>query len=149
MQLETNHVGDVAEQAVILKALQRNWGVSRPIGNSLPYDLVIDVEGELRKIQVKSAWLDETSGNYLIDCRRTKTNRRKMLRSRYESNDFDFAIVFIPPVNVFYVLPIRDFLAYKSTITFVEKEKRQRKPQSHKFREAWHLLESNELETHD
>jgi hypothetical protein len=59
----TNQVGDIAEQAVILRCLEMDWGVSRPVGNCLPYDLVADVEGELWRLQVKSAWFDESSQN--------------------------------------------------------------------------------------
>jgi len=35
--------GDVAEQAVILKALKQGWGVSVPIGDRHTYDLVFDI----------------------------------------------------------------------------------------------------------
>src|SRR5579872_6530851 len=51
----------------------------------VPYDLVFDVEGALVRVQVKSAWFDEPSGNYVVDNRRTRTNRRVMLRSSYRS----------------------------------------------------------------
>lgn len=59
----------------MLHALKRGWGVLKPIGDRLPYDLVFDIEGTLVKIQVKYAWLHEPSGNYVVDNRRTKTNR--------------------------------------------------------------------------
>ncbi|MEA5554506.1 group I intron-associated PD-(D/E)XK endonuclease [Anabaena cylindrica UHCC 0172] len=49
----------MAEQAAILHALKRGWGVLKPVGDRLPYDLVFDVGGNLIKIQVKYAWFDE------------------------------------------------------------------------------------------
>ena len=61
----TKQKGDVAEQAVILKALQLGFGVCKPIGDRMPYDLVFDVDGRLLKIQVKSAWFDESRGNFV------------------------------------------------------------------------------------
>jgi hypothetical protein len=85
--------GDIAEQAAILHALKRGWGVLKPIGDRMPYDLVFDVEGTLVKIQVKYAWFDDSRGNYVVDDRRTKTNRRFMVRDGYETSDFDFALV--------------------------------------------------------
>ena len=78
--MNTKHKGDIAEQAAILHALKRGWHPLIPIGDRLSYDLVFDVEGTLVKIQVKSAWYDEPSGNYVVDNRRTKTNRRVMVR---------------------------------------------------------------------
>ncbi|MBX2874586.1 MAG: hypothetical protein KTR30_20865 [Saprospiraceae bacterium] len=45
----------IAEQAVRLAALTRAYGVSTPIGDYLPYDLILDVQARLLKIQVKCA----------------------------------------------------------------------------------------------
>lgn len=138
--MDTKLKGDIAEQAVILHALQQGWGVLKPIGDRLPYDLVLDISGKLIKIQVKSAWFDLRHQNYVVDTRRTKTNRRQMIRSVYESSDFDFAIVYIENLNIFYVFPVEVFISFGSEIHLVETEKRQRKPKSSDFREAWKLI---------
>ncbi|MCI0652809.1 MAG: group I intron-associated PD-(D/E)XK endonuclease [Planctomycetes bacterium] len=135
--METKLKGDIAEQAAILQALKRGWGVLKPIGDRLPYDLVYDVSGVFVKVQVKSAWLDEPSGNFVVDNRRTKTNRRRMVRESYESSDFDFALVFVPERDAFYVFPVDVFIDYGSEIHLVEADKRQRKPRSAGYREAW------------
>lgn len=63
-----------------------------------------------------------------------------MRRSRYDDNDFDFAIVYLDDLNVFYVIPVNVFTSFGSTISFVETEKRQRKPQSAEYKERWDLL---------
>ena len=126
--------GDIAEQAVTLKALKQGWEVLKPIGDRLPYDLVFDVNGTLIKVQVKSAWFDQRKENYVTDNRRTKTNRRVMVRSQYCENDFDFAVVYIEDLEVFYVFPVSDFISYGSEIHLVETSKRQRKPKSSVFR---------------
>ncbi|WP_414753290.1 group I intron-associated PD-(D/E)XK endonuclease [Anabaena sp. CCY 9910] len=138
--MDTKLKGDIAEQAVILHALKRGWGVLRPVGDRLPYDLVLDIQGTLIKIQVKYAWLDESSGNYVVDNRRTKTNRRLMQREAYKPSDFDFALVYIEKLDLFYVFPVDVFIGYGSEIHLVETEKRQRKPRSAKYREAWELI---------
>src|SRR5215469_12434231 len=71
-QVDTKLRGDIAEQAAVLQAMKRGWGVLRPVGDRLPYDLVFDVGGALVKVQVKSAWFDGPSGNCVVDNRRTK-----------------------------------------------------------------------------
>ena len=63
-----------------------------------------------------------------------------MLRGNYDPSDFDFAILYIDTLNVFYVMPAAVFICYGSEIHLVEKEKRQRKPRSARFREAWGLI---------
>lgn len=138
--MDTKLKGDIAEQAAILHALKRGWGVLKPIGNRLPYDLAFDVQGTLIKIQVKNAWFDEPSGNYVVDNRRTKTNRRLMLRDVYNPSDFDFALVYIESLDLFYVFPVEVFISYGSEIHIVETDKRQRKPRSAKYRDAWKLM---------
>ncbi|HEY9802697.1 MAG TPA: group I intron-associated PD-(D/E)XK endonuclease [Leptolyngbyaceae cyanobacterium] len=138
--MDTKLKGDIAEQAAIFHALKRGWGVLKPIGDRLPYDLVFDVEGTLIKIQVKYAWLHEPSGNYVVDNRRTKTNRRLMLRAAYKPSDFDFALVYIEKLDLFYIFPVDVFISYGSEIHLVETEKRQRQPRSAQYRQAWELI---------
>jgi hypothetical protein len=138
--VDTKLKGDIAEQAAVLQAMKHGWGVLRPVGDRLPYDLVFDVQGTLVKIQVKSAWYDEPSGNFIVDNRRTKTNRRVMIRGVYEPEDFDFALAYIEEFNLFYVFPCEVFIGYGSEIHMVEADKRQRKPKSADYRGAWVLI---------
>jgi hypothetical protein len=138
--MDTKLKGDIAEQAAILHAMKHGFGVLKPIGDRLPYDVVFDVSGFLLKVQVKSAWLDLPSGNYVVDNRRTKTNRRMMLREAYQSSDFDFALAYVQEIDLFYIFPVDVFIGYGSEIHLVEAEKRQRKPRSAPYRNAWNLL---------
>ncbi|MCK9594258.1 MAG: group I intron-associated PD-(D/E)XK endonuclease [Candidatus Omnitrophica bacterium] len=84
---------DIAESAVITELLKQGFRVLKPFGDRLPYDLAIDLDGKLLRIQVKSAWFDQKNDMYCVDVRRTKTNRRRMLRARYDADDFDFAVL--------------------------------------------------------
>ncbi|PHN02889.1 hypothetical protein CRP01_30210 [Flavilitoribacter nigricans DSM 23189 = NBRC 102662] len=70
--MDTKLKGDIAEQAVVLTALEKGWGVLQPVGDRLPYDLVLDIAGRLLRIQVKAAWWDEKKENYVVDNRRTR-----------------------------------------------------------------------------
>jgi PD-(D/E)XK endonuclease len=138
--MDTKLKGDIAEQAVVLYALKQGWGVLKPVGDRLPYDLALDISGSILTIQVKSAWFDTKRQNYVVDNRRTKTNRRVMIRENYKVEDFDFAIIFIEELDVFYVMPSDVFISYGSEIHLVETVKRQRKPKSGDYRNAWNLI---------
>jgi len=92
------------------------------------------------RVQVKSAWFYEPSGNFILDNRRTKTNRRRMKRETYTALDFDFALVYLDAIDLFYVFPVEVFVAYGSQIHIVETDKRQRKPRSANYRDAWELI---------
>jgi hypothetical protein len=138
--MDTKLKGDIAEQAAILQALKRGWGVLKTIGDRLPYDLVFDIEGVLVKVQVKSAWHHEPARCFVTDNRRTKTNRRVMIRDCYQTTDFDFALVYVADLDLFYVFPVSVFIDYASQIYLVESDKRQRKPRSATYRDAWELI---------
>src|SRR3989338_11012261 len=101
--MDTKLKADIAESAVITELLKRGFRVLRPVGDRLPYDLALDLNGKLLRVQVKCAWFDGSAKAYNVDVRRTKTNRRHMLRKRYDKQDFDFAIVYIAGLHVFYV----------------------------------------------
>ena len=53
--MNTTQIGDITEQKFILFCLEREVPISRPIGNNLPYDFIIDWNEKLLKIQVKTA----------------------------------------------------------------------------------------------
>ena len=138
--MSTKLKGDIAEQAAILQAMKRGWGVLKPIGDRLSYDIVFDVEGLLLKIQVKSSWFSDKTGNYVVDNRRTKANRRSLIRQPYGRDDFDFALAYIGELDLFYVFPVEVFISYASEIHLVEVGERQRKPRSSEYREAWGII---------
>ncbi len=139
--MDTKIKADIAEYAVIKELLARNFNVLKPIGDRLPYDVAIEKDGKLIKIQVKYAWYDKVKKLYAVDARRTKTDRWRMLRKKYSDIDFDFAIVYIPDKEIYYIFPVAVFNSYASTISLVEESKRQRPPKAAEYRENWSLLE--------
>ncbi|MBI4343681.1 MAG: endonuclease [Candidatus Omnitrophica bacterium] len=138
--MDTKLTADVAESAVVTELLKRGFRVLQPVGDRLPYDLAVECDGRLLRIQVKSAWYERSKGLYTVDVRRTKTNRRLMVRAQYAKDDFDFAILYLADRHVFYVMPVVVFISYGSGISLVETEKRQRQPRSAAYRERWDLL---------
>ena len=138
--MDTKLKGDIAEQVAALRLLELGWGVSKPIGDRLPYDLIANVNGVLIKLQVKSAWFNSHDQNFCIDVRKTKTNRRRMVRSLYVNQDFDFALIYLSGIRIFYVFPVDVFINFGSTLSLVETDKRQRKPRSAIYRENFELI---------
>ena len=138
--MDTKLKADIAESSLITELLRRGFKVLKPIGDRLAYDLAIDINGKLVRLQVKSAWFDKSSDCFIVDVRRTKTNRRRMVRQRYDVKDFDFAIVYLDVPHVFYIMPVSVFVSFGSTISFVETDKRQRKPKSAEYKGRWDLL---------
>lgn len=139
--MDTKLKADIAESAVTTELLSRGYDVLKPVGDRLAYDLAIDRKGTLLRLQVKTAWFNHLKNMHIVDNRRTRTNRRQMVRKRYSDDEFDFAILYIHERKVFYVMPVDIFNSYASSIAIVENVKRQRVPRSANYREKWELLE--------
>ena len=85
--MDTKLKSDIAESAVATELLSRGLNVLRPVGDRLAYDLAVDVKGKLICIQVKHAWFNAKDKAYIVDTRRTKTNRRRMVRKKYAKRE--------------------------------------------------------------
>ena len=57
--MDTKLRGDIAEQAAVLQAMKRGWGVLRPVGDRLPYNLVFDIA---------LAYIEDVGVCYLFPC---------------------------------------------------------------------------------
>ena len=139
--MDTKLKADLSELAVTQQLLKRGFNVLKPLGDRLAYDLAVDCGGKLSRIQVKTAWYNALKKMHIVDNRRTRTNRRRMLRKSYSNEDFDFAILVVQETEVFYIMPIKIFNSYASSIAIVENADRQRLPRSSAFKERWDLLE--------
>ena len=136
--MDTKLKSDIAEAAVVFELLRKGLKVLRPVGDRLPYDLGVDRGGRLVRVQVKSAW--SRADKYIVDCRRTRTNRRRMVRARYRASDFDYAVLYIQEKHVFYILPSRIFCRFGSEITLCLRAGSKQRPVSDRYRERWDYL---------
>lgn len=76
--------GYVAEELFILKCLERDIPISRPIFNVEPYDFVIESQGSLLRIQVKKAWIDY-KGRHIASI--VGTHPRSKIRNKATKNN--------------------------------------------------------------
>lgn len=79
--------GEVTEQATIAEFLKKGFFVSKPIGDSRPYDAIIDV-GKLLKVQIKKARFMKTH----IRCKltRTRINTKRNYTVGYSRKDVHY-----------------------------------------------------------
>ena len=79
---DTNMIGEISEAAIITKFLQLGYTVLTPYGGNQRYDLVIeDSEGQIWRIQCKSAWVDEENTVLQFDtANHNVTGKNRQLR---------------------------------------------------------------------
>lgn len=91
MKDKTLIAGDVNELKCILDFESRGYYTSIPFSGSSRYDVIVDIEGKLLRIQCKSSHLyknDETSIEF--DATRSTTNTQKTTRYKYSKEEIDY-----------------------------------------------------------
>ena len=93
--MNKTQIGDYSEQLFVLYCLKREIPISKPIGNNLPYDFIIEFEGKLLKIQVKTAYHMETQPQmvYAFNTRSCSKNYSEITTSNYIGKIDYFAVV--------------------------------------------------------
>lgn len=117
MSINSKRTGDIAEQFLILEALRNNYEVLKPIGDRLPYDLVLTKDNRFVRIQVKTAWYNEPKNGWIVTTSRTRFGKNKCHRDPYKIGDFDYAAIYVPLNNNVYLIPIAIFTSYNNHMT--------------------------------
>ena len=130
--------GEAVELLFMARAALLGCTVLKPMGDSAPYDVVVDNGPRMLRVQVKSA--------SVLDTRRS-AHRYAMTAARgceakipYDPSDADFLAAYIPPQDAWYIVPIVE-LRKKVRIYF--SPHRPSKGRMEPFLEAWGLLASD------
>jgi hypothetical protein len=105
--LTTDQKGDIAETAVIHEAVKLGIGVLKPVNDGLRYDLVLDVDGRLVRVQVK--WAPRNNEVVVIRARSCRRTRQGLLHRRYTAAEVDAFAGYCPDLDRCYFLPIENF----------------------------------------
>ena len=120
--------GELAEAAFLLKASSLGFGVAKPWGDSDRYDFILDVEGKLWRVQVKSAHRAGQDGSYSF---RLHTHSLEA----YSAADIDVLVAYVVVEDAWYVFPVRELGRLRSLKLF--SGSRRKRSRFEKWREAW------------
>lgn len=99
--------------------------VSKPINDFNEYDFVIDCNGALYKVQVKTIYFDNSKNRWLGSCVTSHirgANRR--INKKYNEKSFDYALFVCKERNCVYLIPIEK-IAGRRSITFYPDSKQK------------------------
>jgi len=123
--------GEMAEAAFLHKASSLGFGVSKPWGDSDPYDLIVDSGSGLWRVQVKSAYYSNKYGGYMICAHGNRSTKP------YTLKEIDALVAYIVPEDLWYVLPVRLFRKVKSVRLYPKTGSPSR---YNSYRDEWRLL---------
>jgi hypothetical protein len=127
--------GERAESAFLAAAMQRSLTVSKPFGDSTPYDFIVDPAPGLSpttlwRVQVKSA---STSCSHEFVVGLAHAGGRPLLPA-----EADFVAALIVPLDVWYIVPVALIHGRHALGFFPEVSRSCGRWEP--FRNAWHLL---------
>ena len=91
--MNKTQIGDISEQKFVLHCLVKDIPVCKPIGNNLPYDFVVDYNGNLLRIQVKTAYKGTSQDTWVFNTRSTSKNYSEVTNHNYIGLIDYFAVV--------------------------------------------------------
>lgn len=107
---ENRHKGDLAEEKFRTRCVENRLGVSKPISEEERYDFVLDVEGELLRVQVKHA--RPLRDGDVVEFNVASVNNDGT-RNTYTDEEIDAFGVYDPVGDQCFLVPIEDVRADK------------------------------------
>ena len=97
--MNVNEKGFIAETKVILRATELGYMVSRPLRDDCRYDLILDKDGKLKRVQVKYAGSKPCKSKGAIPVVLTKNNKKKgaeYKERKYSADEVDAIVAYFP-----------------------------------------------------
>ena len=107
--MNSKQKGDLAVAQCIAQLSLMGYEILLPLGDRKPYDLVVDQEGELKKVQVKYAGIG-TLDQCRAQLRLVGGNKTRLKARYYQSGDFDLLFVYTERGEK-YLIPWEDLRA--------------------------------------
>jgi len=124
--------GEITELAFLLKAAELGFAVTKPYGDSEPYDFILDSGSRLWRVQVRSTH-GTRNRTYFVS-----TTHHQGTKKIYTPDQIDFLVARTAPDLAWYVVPICA-LAARRTICLYPHIQGSR-GMFECFREAWCLM---------
>lgn len=123
--MNTKKVGNAAEGQVLAYLLKNNESVLIPFGDNERYDLGIDTNGTLTRIQVKSGSLNKDKTAVIFNSGNPEQIGRSTKRTYFGAADV-FG-VYCREINKLYMIPVKDATGTKTTLRFTSPKNNQLK----------------------
>lgn len=118
--MNTWQKGELAVLKIMQRCAEKNIIVSKPTTDNSRYDLILDINGKLQRVQVKYAGIS----NGIATCSLVKKSSSKSAKYRtYTSKEIDLVLAYIPEKDVICLFTSNEF-ENKTTISIrLEKTK--------------------------
>lgn len=88
--LNTHYVGKLTELRVAEAFLSRGYQVSQPLVSDSRYDFIVDIKGQLLRIQVKTGTIKEDGAYIEFATSTSHTNTSGTINKSYSADEIDY-----------------------------------------------------------
>lgn len=103
--MNTKDKGDISEAVIAAEFLKLGIPIAKPFGDNQPYDLIADINGTLKKIQIKTGNLNNGCVRFNTS-NSINTNILKERKSENYKGKVDYIAVYCPTNNSCYIINI-------------------------------------------
>lgn len=90
----TKKQGDIGEARAVYEYTRLGWVVCKPLCDSAKYDLIVERDGKLKRVQVKTA-TKKKNNTYEVGLRTTGGNQSFHTAKKREADDYDELFVLV------------------------------------------------------
>lgn len=112
----TKQLGDETEARIISELVAAGYSVSVPFGDNDKYDLIVDNEGDLYRIQCKTAWANKQ--NTIRFNTHSQTTKDGAYHEQTYEDEVDCFVVRYPKSNSIYWIDITEATEQKMELRF-------------------------------
>jgi len=123
--MNTKERGDIAVGFAISYFLSRGHEVCLPIGDKRPYDVIVEKDNNLSRVQIKYAGYSTKKNRCQAGLRITGGNQSYTYAKKYNSNDFDLLFVYTAKEEC-YIIPWKSLDIRNELTIDAEKYRRYR-----------------------
>jgi hypothetical protein len=134
----TKQKGELGELFFVLKAASLRFAVSKPYGDSLPFDFILGAGERMLRIQVKTAFSNTRHGFMIHAGFRGRGSKH----TPYTAEDIDFIAAYVAPYEAWYIIPVGAIGTgtYPCIRVYPDGCRKLGSGRFEKYRDAWHLL---------
>jgi hypothetical protein len=132
----TKRRGEIVEIAFLHTVANMGFAVTKPYGDSEPYDFIVDSGNRLWRVQVKSC-LYRNGLTYWVGARHRSPT--VPAQGPYTAEQIDILAVDIVPADAWYVIPVNAF-SPSTSFGLPSTPSGGRCGKYEQFREAWYLM---------
>ena len=82
---------------------EKGYTVSVPLIDNQDYDLVVEVDKVLKKVQVKSSATKAASGNYIFQIKKVRANRTCSIIHKFDNTSVDYLFLYVVGGNGYFI----------------------------------------------